>query len=394
MNNLLCLLFFVGLTSGLKPTGNYGNKLKPVGNERKSRALSRDILPWDYCSRKNRCHHGQGDCDRNYDCLPGLRCGRNNCRNFNVNALPWQDCCYGGDKYLYISDTMILNLKTWTKIDCDQQFPPGGSLTGATAGLVLYRGKMEVMVCGGGNYRRGCQVWTKNGWETFPNNNFERWGSASSTLSRGRMLITGGVELNVPLTGNYPYIYYVPEGTPGGGWYNLPPRDQNAGAVTESRECQVTILDTIYTIDGYRIYKTKSSIFPGLVWRELAPLNTRRESHACVVWNGKILAIGGFWTTNPLGCNDCFQSSIESYDPITNKWSYITPLPAPMSDVRAVVHQNNLYIMYGQVFGGYNNDVYKLKYGSTQWELVPQARATDVRREINNAVVFYNLHCK
>jgi len=46
-----------------------------------------------FCSRSNRCSVGQGDCDSNSDCAPGLICGRDNCQKFNSKALSWTDCC-------------------------------------------------------------------------------------------------------------------------------------------------------------------------------------------------------------------------------------------------------------------------------------------------------------
>ena len=40
-----------------------------------------------------RCGEGEGDCDWNSDCLPGLRCGSNNCRGNSALLDSSDDCC-------------------------------------------------------------------------------------------------------------------------------------------------------------------------------------------------------------------------------------------------------------------------------------------------------------
>jgi len=46
---------------------------------------------WSFC--KGSCTLGQGDCDRDTDCIGNLFCGQNNCRLFHSQAHPWADCC-------------------------------------------------------------------------------------------------------------------------------------------------------------------------------------------------------------------------------------------------------------------------------------------------------------
>ena len=46
------------------------------------------------CTKGEKCYEGEGDCDYDDECMPGLRCGENNCR---VKVSPWHkdtDCCY------------------------------------------------------------------------------------------------------------------------------------------------------------------------------------------------------------------------------------------------------------------------------------------------------------
>ena len=62
-----------------------------------------------YCLGKNdgcrsdgggrRLGRGDGDCDKNSDCLWGLRCGRNNCDKKGWSPFNWDDdCCYDDSK--------------------------------------------------------------------------------------------------------------------------------------------------------------------------------------------------------------------------------------------------------------------------------------------------------
>ena len=37
------------------------------------------------------CDVGEGDCDHDYHCAKGLKCGSNNC---GIGFAPWADCCY------------------------------------------------------------------------------------------------------------------------------------------------------------------------------------------------------------------------------------------------------------------------------------------------------------
>ena len=46
------------------------------------------------------CGYGEGDCDWDGDCKPGLTCGDNNCRSMNPGNRNWDatdDCCSSWD---------------------------------------------------------------------------------------------------------------------------------------------------------------------------------------------------------------------------------------------------------------------------------------------------------
>ena len=51
------------------------------------------------CQVGQKCYEGEGDCDYDEDCMPGLRCGVNNCRV--KSGYEWHkdtDCCYKPSK--------------------------------------------------------------------------------------------------------------------------------------------------------------------------------------------------------------------------------------------------------------------------------------------------------
>merc|ERR1711983_167503 len=49
---------------------------------------------WNCCSDGNPCNKGEGDCDKDSHCAAGLKCGKDNCKDFNPAAHSTADCCY------------------------------------------------------------------------------------------------------------------------------------------------------------------------------------------------------------------------------------------------------------------------------------------------------------
>ena len=46
------------------------------------------------CTAETPCVHGEGECETDEDCTPGLKCGDNNCKQFAAYFHPKDDCCY------------------------------------------------------------------------------------------------------------------------------------------------------------------------------------------------------------------------------------------------------------------------------------------------------------
>ena len=48
----------------------------------------------DCCTKQNPCAKGEGDCDKDHDCIGDLVCGKDNCHD-DLGFPYWGDCCKG-----------------------------------------------------------------------------------------------------------------------------------------------------------------------------------------------------------------------------------------------------------------------------------------------------------
>ena len=48
------------------------------------------------CTSTNQCNIGEGDCDKDSHCLPGLKCGKDNCIGDGFDKT--DDCCFDEGK--------------------------------------------------------------------------------------------------------------------------------------------------------------------------------------------------------------------------------------------------------------------------------------------------------
>jgi len=288
--------------------------------------------------------------------------------------------------YLYISETKILDLSTFKEVSCEQHFPER-PLTAATAGIVSYNNKEELMLCGG-NDMTGCRIWTKEGWAQS-DTTFNRKSSTASETSAG-LLVTGGWDKKSGKKLNSTLLYTTK-------WQNF-----TELPVATSHHCQITINDTVYIVGGektvtfsngtstYEVLGATYKLTKSKEWSELSSLITPRTQHACVEWDGGILAIGGVNRGGGL-------SSVERYNIVSNKWFSYNLLPVKLKYHHAVVWADDLY-----VFGGYDQTnksrrsvVYKLKKGSKTWEVVPGVSVSTgtAYRPIFPAIAISNIHC-
>ena len=91
-------------------------------------------------------------------------------------------------------------------------------------------------------------------------------------------------------------------------------------------------------------------------WKALAPLPTKRGSPLATVVNDKIYVIGG--ATTPAGSSqtsidmmqaqDCL-GTVEEYDPATNSWRERAPMPTPRNHAAVGVVNGKIYVIGGRV---------------------------------------------
>jgi len=108
------------------------------------------------------------------------------------------------------------------------------------------------------------------------------------------------------------------------------------------------------------------------IWVSLAPLQTARQELAVAAANGKVYAIGGISGLNVL-------ASVEEYDPASNRWRFVAPLPEPLHHSAAATLDDVIYVI-----GGYRtlafdpaDAVYRYDPRSDAWSKVaslPTAR--------------------
>ena len=108
-----------------------------------------------------------------------------------------------------------------------------------------------------------------------------------------------------------------------------------------------TIKDTVYVIGGYS-YDPQSSAMASVdaysasthKWTSMAPMNRARYGHGAVEYGGKIYVAGG-------AHNSTIVREIEVYDPISNKWSFLTAMIKPRMSVALAIVQSSIFILGG-----------------------------------------------
>ena len=82
-------------------------------------------------------------------------------------------------------------------------------------------------------------------------------------------------------------------------------------------------------------------------WTTLAPMPTARAGAVAAVIDDGIFVIGGRQSTSGPCSGGPYVGNVERYDIDTNTWSTVAPLPSPRSDLAAVAHGGKVF-----VFGG------------------------------------------
>jgi len=281
------------------------------------------------------------------------------------------------DQFLFLSETRILSLPSFEEVDCQQEFPES-RLSRASAGIVMDN---NLMVCGGRGMST-CRLWTEDGWEESATGVNRDYAAASSV--DGSLIITGGYDPTNPRYLASTMIY-----TEDAGWEDFTPLSPPTYL-----HCQVSVGDTVYIVGGQTTtwsgatYKLSMSTKQ---WVRQSSLNTPRNALACAEWDDGLLAVGGNGAGGRL-------SSVEKYNPVSNKWSTFTPLPTTLDRMQALVWGNDLYVLGG--LQGNNNEVskkvYKLKHDEDTWkelEVEIEAFKPNDNRPVFPAVTLSTINC-
>jgi N-acetylneuraminic acid mutarotase len=100
-------------------------------------------------------------------------------------------------------------------------------------------------------------------------------------------------------------------------------------------------------------------------WVSLAPLLTPRQEVAVTALNGKLYVIGGL-------AGETALSSVEEFDPETNRWRFVSALPQPVHHTAAVTIGNSIYVIggYRSVAFDPTSDVYQYEVLLDRWTQV------------------------
>lgn len=108
-------------------------------------------------------------------------------------------------------------------------------------------------------------------------------------------------------------------------------------------------------------------------WAQRAALPTPRQEMPLVTLQGRLVVAGGFLESRAA------TNLIEVFDPATNAWSTIPPLPMAMNHLQAAVVEDKLYVLGGYVGSTFTptDEVFEYDPASNQWTMkarMPSAR--------------------
>jgi MFS family permease len=81
-------------------------------------------------------------------------------------------------------------------------------------------------------------------------------------------------------------------------------------------------------------------------WYEKTPMPQPRYGIGVVAVDGKIYVIGGCITEAPLNNNSCVHTN-ECYDPVTDTWTTLSPMPTPRMTFVIAIYEGKIYCMGG-----------------------------------------------
>ena len=138
-----------------------------------------------------------------------------------------------------------------------------------------------------------------------------------------------------------------------------------------SGSCAAVVGEKIYIFGGVgeKGYCTITEQYDPInnVWTTKTPIPTHRSHFGVAVWEDKIYCIGGQDIKDPFAYREQSTGKNEVYDPKTDSWKTLAPMPNAQLSIQANTVNGKIYVM-----GGYINDttasdlnqVYDLKTNS------------------------------
>jgi len=272
-----------------------------------------------------------------------------------------------GPSYIYFSYYTIVEIPAFTKVKCDQKIPWEKKQEWGLAATVPYKGKKTLMLCGG-LYTKGCYAWTQQGWEKT-DDEFDRAWAAYSTMSDGKLLVTGGFgEDYERLSSTMTYSQEE-------GWQEFTPMP-----AAKINHCQVTVGDKVYVIgglDGDDITDGSVYVLSDGQWSRQYELAYPRRDHMCAEFGGNIYVIGGLKEEKQYRAHSVitYPPSVEIIDTQNPGVMLEGPkMPYNVYESHAVVHDDVLYVAGDKTHefgrGSYRN-VYSLGKQEKEWKILP-----------------------
>ena len=120
-------------------------------------------------------------------------------------------------------------------------------------------------------------------------------------------------------------------------------------------------------------------------WADLAPLaGGPRQETAVVALNGEIVVIGGFDENGTIG------TDVEAYNPTTNTWRSLAPLPVAAHHPNAVAFNGRIYLLGFLTGRFFNEDARSFVYDPATNAWTPRASLPNGRARGSSVVVVVN----
>jgi hypothetical protein len=153
----------------------------------------------------------------------------------------------------------------------------------------------------------------------------------AAAAAGGKLYIMGGFDL----AGRSLATVFVFDGST---WQNGPPLP-----IPVDHPSAAGLDGHVYLAGGHSFGRDTARVFrlDGDTWTEVAPMRYARGGHALVAAQGRLYAIGG-------NTNAGEVAVAETYDPATNSWSSLPPLPGPRNHVSGFVFETDVCVAGGR----------------------------------------------